>query len=235
MITVRLNKKNYDEVQVYKKNSLIRKIPLIPGKQYVVNPITGKVNKKTGRKVIFMELVSTPYGIMAKVKYLNTQRPGKVNLEDLDQISAELTEGMRTLRISNELQKETVYNELLPHFELFLKILNLIDNKKNKDNIALISQKEMAEKLSTSPSNISKRILQLIRYGALEKVDASVYKLLNNSIWYTPYRLVHSVINLLNEQPELASSFKEQAAILDVSIQDIFQARAYIEKLDKKA
>ncbi|MGE7880171.1 hypothetical protein [Peribacillus muralis] len=63
---------------------LIRKIDLIPGNEYIVNPLNPNKLKNRDRKVILVELVNDKKGIYGKVKYLDTFRHGKVEINDLD-------------------------------------------------------------------------------------------------------------------------------------------------------
>ncbi|MCS0824608.1 winged helix-turn-helix transcriptional regulator [Cytobacillus firmus] len=233
MLTVEIHNGRQNEIHIYDGNKLFRQILLVPGQQYMVNSPVRQRNKKNGRIVTFQDLITTSDKTVAKVLYVDTKRPGKVNIEDLDHLHlpAEQLATKKTIKLSGEPRKEELYEEFLPSFQLYIDMLNLIDKRKNENNIAVISQKTIAEHLSISPSNVSKRIKQLVRYGAIEQLQAGIYKLINCSIWYTPYRVVHSLIRLLNEQPEVNSSYKKQATILNVSIQDIFQAWAYIESL----
>lgn len=234
MLTVQIHKGKYDEIQIYDGKNMIRQLPLVPGKQYIVNSIVGQRNKKNGKIVIFQELTSISNKPIAKVMYVDTKRPGKINLEDLDHLPAKLSAAKDAIKLSGEPSKEELYKEFLPSFQLYIDLLILIDTRKNDKGIAEISQKTISDHLQISPSNVSKKIKQLVRYGAIEQLKPGVYKLINCSIWYTPYRVVHKLIRLLEEQPELKeSSYKEHAAVLDVSIQDIFQAWSYIDLIER--
>lgn len=233
MLTVEIHKGKQIEIYIFNNKKLIRQIPLIPGHQYIISSLFGQRNKKNGRRVIFQDLISTPYKTVAKVLYVDTNRPGKVNIEDLDHLPAEMLTGKDVIKLCGEPRKNELYEEFLPSFQLYIDILNLIDTRKNDNDIAVISQKAISNHLQISPSNISKRIKQLIRYGAIEQLKPGAYKLVNCSIWYTPYRVVHRLIRLLEEHPEIKESYKEQATLLDISIQDIFQAWAYINSIDR--
>ncbi|MEH6989616.1 hypothetical protein [Cytobacillus firmus] len=222
------------EVKVKNKEQLqIRNIYLIVGKKYVINPLSKKKSKNHGRVVIFKGVEITKYGPIAKVKYLDTQRPGKVQPGDLDTVTEKLLFTDDDLKPNNQVKSDQPYDEFVPLFQMYLDILNTIDNKKNKLHVSHISQKEIAVLHNTSASNISKRLHQLIKYGAIEKVNPGCYKILNNSIWHTPYRLLHSVLELINEQPEIIPSYTLQANILNVSEANIHQAWAYIKMVEQ--
>ncbi|MGV2941461.1 winged helix-turn-helix domain-containing protein [Mesobacillus sp. LC4] len=231
MFTVQIQRGKIEEVCVSNGDNILRQIPLLPGKQYIINPIGSKMNKKSGRMVIFKYIISTPSENVAAVIYVDTKRPGKVNVEDLDYLPAKQLAGKDAIKLSREPSKDELYEDFLPSFQLYIDILNLINTRKNDNDIAVISQKVISEHLLISPSNVSKRIKQLVRYGALKQLQPGVYKLLYCSIWYTPYRVVHSLIRLLDEHPEIINSYKEQASFLDVPIQDISQAWAYIKSI----
>lgn len=65
---------------------LIRKIDLIPGNKYIVNPLNPNKLKNRDRKVILMKIENDNRYLYGKVKYLDTSRPGKVDISDLDTI-----------------------------------------------------------------------------------------------------------------------------------------------------
>lgn len=75
------------EVTLSKDGVEIRKVILIIGNEYVLNPISARVKKNRNRKVIFKGYESTRYGGYAKVQYLDTNRPGKVEIDYLDNIN----------------------------------------------------------------------------------------------------------------------------------------------------
>lgn len=211
------------------KQMIIREITLIKDKEYIINPINKRFDKNRGRKVLFKSIESTKYGPIAKVKYLDTLRPGKVEIDALDHASSELQK--KSAPVEDAI-KPFVYDKVVPLFKLYLDILSVIDNKKNNENIAVITQKEIAGQVSTSPTNVSKKVKELVRYGGLEVISPGAYKLLFNSIWYTPYRIVHMVLNVISEHPEVVEKYDKQAVMLDVSLADIFQAWAFINLID---
>lgn len=211
--------------------NIIRKVTLVKEQEYVLNPINNRYDKNRGRKVIFRDIEPSRYGSIAKITYLDTLRPGKVQIDDLDYIN---TETHKLKPIANQTDS-FIYEEVVPLFQLYLDILNVIEHKKDINNVAYITQKEIAENVSTSPTNVSKRLKQLIRYGAIQSVTPGAYKIISNSIWNTPYRIVHRVMSLVSGRPELEKQYKEQAIVLDVSLDDISQAWSYINvnRIDK--
>jgi predicted RNA-binding protein len=65
---------------------LIRKIDLIPGNKYIVNPLNPNKLKNRDRKVILVKIENDKREIYGKVKYLDTSRPGKIEISDLNTI-----------------------------------------------------------------------------------------------------------------------------------------------------
>lgn len=63
---------------------IIRKIDLIIGNKYIVNPLNPNKLKNRDRKVILVSIENDK--LYGKVKYLDTSRPGKVEISDLDSI-----------------------------------------------------------------------------------------------------------------------------------------------------
>ncbi|MGM0901285.1 MAG: winged helix-turn-helix domain-containing protein [Bacillota bacterium] len=202
-----------------------REVILVKDQEYILNPLNKRYDKNRGRKVIFKSIEQNGYECVAKIKYLDTKRPGRVPVVYLENVYTEVQTKKEPVK---DRQEPLVLNELAPFFQLYLDILNVLDNKKDQSHIAHITQKQIAELVDSSPTNVSKRLNQLNRYGAIESISPGVYKVLNNSLWYTPYRTVHKVISLVSERPELIKLYKEQAIILEVSLDDITQAWAFI-------
>jgi hypothetical protein len=72
---------------VMKDGQTLREVEFFAGKEYVVNPDNKQKLKNRGRKVLLNAIESKDGVVMAKVKYLDTSRPGRVELDDLDNIS----------------------------------------------------------------------------------------------------------------------------------------------------
>lgn len=117
---------------------------------------------------------------------------------------------------------------------MYLDILTTLENKVLKNNIAYITQKELSRLLNTSSTNISKKLKQLIRFNAIEKVSDGCYELLHNDIFHTPFNIVAQVYDLVLKKPDLVSKYQIQSNMLDVSMTDIKQAWGYLNKLKHK-
>ena len=82
-------KENKVKVTLGKNGIKIRTVTLEIGNEYVINPISTQVKKNRNRKVIYKGYESDRYGGIAKVQYVDTNRPGKVELDYLDYINKE--------------------------------------------------------------------------------------------------------------------------------------------------
>lgn len=73
-------------LKVMKNDEIIRSVEFKVGNQYVVNPLNKQKKKNKGRYVMLKGIESDKGVVSAKVKYLDTNRNGKVDLDDLDNI-----------------------------------------------------------------------------------------------------------------------------------------------------
>jgi hypothetical protein len=80
------NKKNKLILTIMKNDKLLREVELIEGNEYIVNPLNSLKKKHRGRKVIFKTVKSIDGYTFAEVKFLDTKRPGRVEVDDLDNI-----------------------------------------------------------------------------------------------------------------------------------------------------
>ncbi|MED4403726.1 hypothetical protein [Metabacillus fastidiosus] len=118
---------------------------------------------------------------------------------------------------------------MLPHFKPYLTILDILNSRKDVNGEIKISQKYIGELMGLSQTNVSKRVRDLLRCGAIEKISAGKYKIIKDDIYHTPYKTVEDVILLVKKQPEIFREYKKQAELLNVEINDIYQAWAYID------
>ncbi|MFS1518561.1 hypothetical protein V1503_19170 [Bacillus sp. SCS-151] len=212
---------NKTVVTTKKDGETVREVVLFSGKEYIVNPINKNKLKHRGRKVEYKSYSSNGGYTTAKVKFLDNDRYGKVEIDDLDNIEA-----IDNQTSINDMEK------LRSMFQIYLDILEVVDRRKDNSGITKITQKELADINNTIATNISKRIKHLIHYGAIEKINDGFYKILHNDIMFTPFRVVVLVADLINYNPELIRNYKSQASLLNVSIADIYQAWGYLKLLE---
>ena len=75
-------------LKVYKDSDVIRKLEINIGDEFVVNPVNKRRLKHRGRKVKVTNFVRKEKDpLKAQVKFLDTKRVGRVDLEDLDVLS----------------------------------------------------------------------------------------------------------------------------------------------------
>jgi hypothetical protein len=72
-------------LKVYKKDVVIRNHDINIGDEYVISPVNPRAKKNRDRKVIVTKFVlDGKYPLRAQVKYLDNNRAGRADLEDLD-------------------------------------------------------------------------------------------------------------------------------------------------------
>lgn len=86
-ITLKHLKNKFILTIVDNNDNIIRKVDLIEGNKYIVNPINKNKYKHRGRKIILQGIERDTYGAVAKVKFLDTKRVGKVEIDDLDNLN----------------------------------------------------------------------------------------------------------------------------------------------------
>ena len=122
---------------------------------------------------------------------------------------------------------------LTPLFQKYIDILNVIESEMDSSNVAYISQTEIGKRVSLSPTNVSQRLRQLIKYGSIEQCAPATYKMIHNDLWHSPFKIVNEVYYLVRENPEIKRNYKEQAAKLNVPIVKIYQAWGYLNSIDE--
>jgi len=74
-------------LKVRNNDDVVRKHDIKIGSEYVINPVNPRKTKGRDRKVAVIKFVRDgKYPLQAQVKYLDTKRPGRVDIEDLDLI-----------------------------------------------------------------------------------------------------------------------------------------------------
>ncbi|WP_232019869.1 winged helix-turn-helix transcriptional regulator [Ureibacillus thermosphaericus] len=112
--------------------------------------------------------------------------------------------------------------------ETDLSLINILNELKDENGVANISQKELSNRLGISPSNISKRINRLLKYSAIRKIKNGQYQLLSGDLRDTPYVLVFDLLLLISKKPELYSDYKSQSEELKVELNEIQRAWGFI-------
>jgi Mn-dependent DtxR family transcriptional regulator len=73
-------------------------------------------------------------------------------------------------------------------------ILSALDDRRNEEGIARISQKHIAEICKNSVKSVNKKMQFLQKSGSIEKISSGKYKLLNKVREYTPHYYVKQLI-----------------------------------------
>ncbi|MBU8732531.1 MarR family transcriptional regulator [Cytobacillus oceanisediminis] len=113
-------------------------------------------------------------------------------------------------------------------FLKYMDLLHILEQRMNEENIATISQNEIADQMEISPSAVSKKINNLIKCGAIKKVRPGMYLLLENDINFTPYKQTKRVLDLFNDKPEIFNNYKLQAEILEIDMKDVQKAWGFL-------
>jgi hypothetical protein len=71
---------------MYKNKKIVRKLDYHLEATYIIEPVNKQRKKNRGRKVTLIEIKQVENEVIAKVKYLDTNRSGKVSLSDLNEI-----------------------------------------------------------------------------------------------------------------------------------------------------
>lgn len=106
----------------------------------------------------------------------------------------------------------------------YKRLLEIIVNHQGNDNICRISKKEISDLYGLSYTGTLKKITFLLKYGLIEQVDGGLTRTEKDVIQHTPLSLLLKIMLLVLERPDIYSSFKQQAEILDVPYEDVQSA-----------
>ncbi|GED72579.1 hypothetical protein BRE01_62810 [Brevibacillus reuszeri] len=109
-------------------------------------------------------------------------------------------------------------------------ILNLLLSKADDNGIARISQPEIATMMGLSQTAVANKFKFLRKYGLIEKVgEKNAYKVLStNLLSKTPFGTMFAIVRLIEDNPEVFSSFAKQSEILGVSMNEIQVAWGFL-------
>lgn len=126
------------------------------------------------------------------------------------------------------LKFKNFYNK---YFKKYSDIIKVIDDNKDINGLSKISQKEIAERLTISPSLVSKCIKRLERSDkCIEKVKPSIYKVNHiDMINYGPYpKFLKYLLSVSKYDQFLELTWEEKAKILSFSKEEVIMANAYL-------
>ncbi|MCM3390251.1 hypothetical protein M3649_19315 [Ureibacillus chungkukjangi] len=104
------------------------------------------------------------------------------------------------------------------------RLLNIIENHQDKENICRLSKKEISALYGLSYTGTLKKLKFLVKYKLLKQVDGGLMRTDKDVRNDSPLSLLQEIMLLVSERPEIHSSFKQQAEILDVSFEDVRSA-----------
>ncbi|MCM3118434.1 hypothetical protein M3610_24810 [Neobacillus sp. MER 74] len=119
-ITLKQLKNNYVLTITDNNGNRVRQVSLVNDHEYVLNPINKRYEKNRGRRVIIKSIEQNRDGAIAKVTYLDTLRPGKVQIDSLDNITSDMHKNHNPTE--NKIEA-FVYKEMVPMFQIYLDVV----------------------------------------------------------------------------------------------------------------
>lgn len=115
-----------------------------------------------------------------------------------------------------KLIRETVtkYNDLLA----------ILAANEDEDNVCRLSKKKISTLYGLSYTGTLKKLNFLMQHGIIEKVSGGFKRTGKDVYLHTPISLIIDIMVLVKEKPEIYSSFKQQAELLSVPIEDVRSA-----------
>lgn len=135
----------------------------------------------------------------------------------------------KAIEFSNGIRK--IFDE---YFKKYQDILDIIDSKKDSDNISRISQKEIANTLRISQTLVSKCIIRLENSDkCIEKIKSGIYKVNHaDAKKYGPFnKFLKYVTAIMKDSDILKLRDDEQAEILKMTCDEIKMVRGYMQIL----
>lgn len=133
------------------------------------------------------------------------------------------------MEINNGIEK--IFNE---YFKKYQDILEIIDSRKDSDNVSRISQKEIANTLGISQTLVSKCIIRLENSDrCIEKIKSGIYKVNHaDAKKYGPFnKFLKYVTAIMKDSDILKLRDDEQAEILKMTCDEIKMVRGYTQIL----
>lgn len=135
----------------------------------------------------------------------------------------------KAIEFSNGIRK--IFHE---YFKKYQDILDIIDSKKDSDNISRISQKEIANTLGISQTLVSKCIIRLENSDrCIEKIKSGIYKVNHaDAKKYGPFnKFLKYVTAIMKDSDILKLRDDEQAEVLKMTCDEIKMVRGYTQIL----
>ncbi|QZN76209.1 hypothetical protein [Paenibacillus sp. DR312] len=101
------------------------------------------------------------------------------------------------------------------------KLLKIIEDNTDKDSICRLTKKEITKLYGLSYTGTCKKLGFLLRYGLLKVINGGYLQTEKNVVQDTPLSLLPKILVLMANKPEVYDSFKQQAELLSVSMEDV--------------
>lgn len=103
-------------------------------------------------------------------------------------------------------------------------ILGIMQERTDKSGFVKVNQSELGRMLELSQTSIANKLKFLLKYGLIKKsrTKKGFYKVLStNLLGKTPFGTMIAIINIVEDHPEVFSSFAKQSEMLGVSMNEI--------------
>lgn len=121
------------------------------------------------------------------------------------------------------------YNEIFNNMMATdLSLIDILNRIKDENDVVSIPQKELAKRLTISPTNVSKRLQRMMKYGIVKKIKSGQYQILNADLQNSLYNIVFDLLKLLKEKPELYHDYKSQCKELNIELTEVQRAWGFI-------
>ncbi|MBG9776149.1 hypothetical protein [Brevibacillus laterosporus] len=103
-------------------------------------------------------------------------------------------------------------------------ILGIMQERTDKSGFVKVNQSELGRMLELSQTSIANKLKFLLKYELIKKsrTKKGFYKVLStNLLEKTPFGTMIAIINIVEDYPEVFSSFAKQSELLGVSLNEI--------------
>lgn len=121
---------------------------------------------------------------------------------------------------------ETKIEEIMETVNEYERLLNIIGTESG--TMCRMPKTEISRIYGKSYTGTLKKLGFLERYGLIERVTGGYVRTEKTFGKNTPMALMPSIVLLISERPELFNSYKQQAELLSVSLNDIQTAWGFL-------
>ncbi|MEC1759853.1 hypothetical protein [Schinkia azotoformans] len=109
----------------------------------------------------------------------------------------------------------------------YRRLLEIIESNQDSDGICKLSKKKISSLYGLSYMGTLKKLNFLLKYGLIEQMSGGFKKTEKEVFQHTPLALLLKILLLVKDRPDVYSSFKQQAELLNVPFEDVQTAWGY--------